>query len=873
MSRAFYPISLVLILAISGVALAGLPSTKVTFDNGLKAVFVENHSSPMITSIVFVNAGARYENELTNGSTHFLEHLLFDGTRKYTQEQLDDLVERHGGYINAFTRKDLTAYLVLMPAQYVDQGLEAQSEQLFHSILPEDKFAKERKIVIEEIRQSEDNPGDRVDDFHNSIVYAGTPYARPVLGYEQLIANMPREQIVDYYHAYYAPNNMTALVIGDFDTDEFIGRYGTYFGTAPGKDLPQIPKCTVTIPSGKKIVHKQIDAKQCYIDVSSRAPHYNDPNYYAFYILNEMLNNESTSPLLQALTGGGTPLAQSTYSSIYTQKDFSIFDVGIRTDDPSKVDKIITTLNQTMERTLPTWEPKQEDIDAILVSEKTSEIYLREKLHYYGFIVAPLMVATGYDFVDNLVSNLEKVTAADVKRVAAKYFSNYDYVATVVTPETGRGEAVAETKISSKYLDRTMPNGLEVIIKSNAYSEVQAFMVLGKDRVASEPAGKAGITDFVNRMLDKGTVKYGKDELSHKLRSIGANLTVCDNPYIPYDDRYTSPLFSFIKFETISDFTDQGIDLLAEMVKNPTFPESEVEKARGEMMQVLGMKTGSTYQQARDLYYELLFAGTAYANPATGTMRTVGGTTAADLADYHHRFYAPNNMLLTVCTDLDPEVMYQKLETAFGDMMPVEFEKALVTSVATPVGVVSDNIPMDKKQTYFYLGSAVCSADDPDAVPLRVAVDILSSRLGDELREKQGLAYRVGAGVSLVRDLGWYSAAMGTGTENFDQALTGMLGEMEKMRTEPVSADELEKATNSLWGSMLTARLSRINQAFYMAVNQFVGRGYDYEDDFIRQLREVTPEDVTRVAARYFDTKNYVLATVGAPDSQAVSTE
>ncbi|MCC6962309.1 MAG: insulinase family protein, partial [candidate division Zixibacteria bacterium] len=107
--------------------LAGLPSTKVTFENGLQAIFVENHSSPMITSIVFVNAGARYENEFNNGATHFLEHLLFNGTKTKSQEQLDDLIERHGGYINAFTRKDLTAYLVLMPTEYIDYGLDVQS--------------------------------------------------------------------------------------------------------------------------------------------------------------------------------------------------------------------------------------------------------------------------------------------------------------------------------------------------------------------------------------------------------------------------------------------------------------------------------------------------------------------------------------------------------------------------------------------------------------------------------------------------------------------------------------------------------------------------------------------------------------------------
>lgn len=861
-----------LMLVVCGSAMAGLPSTKVTFDNGFQAIFVENHSSPMITSVVFVNAGARYETEYNNGATHFLEHLLFDGTRQYTQEQLSDLVDRHGGYINAFTRKDLTSYLVLMPTQYIDYGLEAQSEQLFYSILPEDKIDKERRIVIEEIRQDDDDPDYRVEKFDNSVVFAGTPYARPVLGYEQLIANMPRDMIVDYYHKYYVPNNMIALVIGDFDTKDFISHYATYFGAPPRKELPMIPEVKVQIPVGKKIVRTQLDTKQCYVNVTSQAPQFSDPDYYPFYILNELLNNESTSPLIKALKSGDQPLAQSVGASIYTQKDFTTYEISMTCDSAANVDPILKTLNQTMEQTLVNWEPRQSDIDAILVSEKTNEIYLREKLHYYGFMVAPLMVATGYDFVDNLVANIEKVKAADVKRVAQRFFKDYSYVATVVTPRSNEAPE-AEAGFTSKYLDRTLPNGLEVIIKSNPYSEVEAFMVLGKDRNASEPAGKAGITDFVNRMLDEGTTDMDKDQISHKLQSIGANLTSVDNPYIPYDDRYTSPLFSFIKFETIKDYTDDGIAVLADMIKNPTFPEAEVGQVRGEMMQVLGMKSGSTYQQARDLFYDLLFNGTSLANPLTGTQRTVGSITRDDLVAYHHSYYAPNNMILSICTDVDPETMYQKIVDAFGDMTAVESNKAVVTTVKALPGEVTDNVPMESKQTYFYLGGPVCSISDPDAVPLQVAVDILSTRLGDNLREKQGLAYRVGAGVSFDRDFGWFAASMGTGTQNFDKAKAGMLAEIEGMKTEPVTADELEKAVNSIWGSMLTARLSRINQAFYMAVNQFLGRGYDYEDNFIQQLDKVTPEDVQRVAAKYLDTANYVLATVGAPSTAAAVTE
>jgi len=284
-------------------------------------------------------------------------------------------------------------------------------------------------------------------------------------------------------------------------------------------------------------------------------------------------------------------------------------------------------------------------------------------------------------------------------------------------------------------------------------------------------------------------------------------------------------------------------------------------------MQVLGMKMGSTYQQARDVFYKLLFQGTSYTHPETGTMQSIKSITTADLKDYHHRFYSPGNLILSVCTDLDPEIMYQKLEAAFGNMKPVELVKAPVTETkyVSASFETQENVPMDKKQTYFYLGGKVCGAGDADAVPLRVAIEVLSKRLQENLREKQGLAYRVGAGVTFDRDFGWYSCTMGTGIENFTKAKVGMLREMDSLKAVDVSPDQLERAVNALWGSLLTSRLSRINQAYYMAVNQFLVGKYDVEDDLIAALKKVTAADIRRVTDKYFNTKNYYLASVGAP--------
>jgi len=161
------------------------------------------------------------------------------------------------------------------------------------------------------------------------------------------------------------------------------------------------------------------------------------------------------------------------------------------------------------------------------------------------------------------------------------------------------------------------------------------------------------------------------------------------------------------------------------------------------------------------------------------------------------------------------------------------------------------------------LGHALPDVSSPDSPALRVAATVLSNRLQANLREKQGLAYTVGAGAVLDRNFGWLICTMGTGAKNFKKAKTGILDEIDKLKSAPPTQDELDEAINGIWGSYLSANLSRINQAYYMGVYEYLGLGFNYAESRIESIRAVTPERVHKVAQEYFDTKNYVIATAG----------
>ncbi len=891
-----------LLLLTASIAFAQPPVQRFTLDNGMQIILKENHASPMVTSLIFVKAGSKYEDEYNNGVTHLLEHLLFDGTASRSQEDISGGIERLGGYINAFTRKEFTAYLVLMPKDYINYGMATEADMLFNSNFPEDKFPKERKIVIEEMKKDNDAEGSAAENFSEEKSMAGTPYSQPVIGFESTIANIPRDAVIDYWKRFYGPNNMTALIIGDFDSAEMTEIVKSIFGKFPKAELPPAPVFEYKKLSGKQVFKIAAKSKSTYINFSIEAPKFTDPDYFDFALLEDYLSDEENSPLSKALKTGSEALATSISASFDTKEEFSRLNIQILTEKKESIDTIIS-LTSSILGNLATNLPSAELLNGYKISRRCNEIYMSEKLHYYGFTVAPLMAITGWEFFEKYQKRVDSVTLQDMEKACRDYLSGINFIATAVYPQgdekepiyqpsgpsndavlahyqttkfpaydmtSGKNFKMPEIKRTSgaekryaTYLREVLGNGLTVIIKSNPDSRVFALNVIGKNRSATEPEGKDGITDFVNRMIEKGTTSRSAEQLSKDLSSIGANVTLYDNPWIPYDDRYTVRQFSFMKFETIDEFAERGITLFSDMIANPAFDSARVEEVRGEIMGILGRNRGSTYRTAGNLYYATLFAGTPYAKTIEGDMRTIGIISTADLKEHHRKIYSPQNMIVTIGTNDDPQKIMSLIKGTLGQIPKTDFTPLESPRPANVTGIKTAHQKMEKEQIYIYLGNLLPSANSPDAAALDVASAVLSNRLQKTLREKEGLAYSVGSSAVLDKNFGWLICSIGTSASNFEKARDGIIAEIEKLKANMPSEDEVNEAINSIWGSNLTSKLSRINQAYYMGVNEYLGLGYDYDDIYIDQIRKVDKGLVMKTARRYFDTKNYVIATAG----------
>ncbi|HVP07124.1 MAG TPA: insulinase family protein, partial [Candidatus Acidoferrum sp.] len=539
-----------LTLAVATTTVAQGSVEQYRLDNGMQVILKPNHSSPMVASVIFVRSGSKYESTYENGITHFLEHLLFDGTTHLTQQQLDRSITNLGGYINAFTQKDLTAYLVLLPKQYINFGLAVQTDMLFNSIFPDSQLPKERQVVIEEMKRDADAPGASADEFFTQVAYAGTPYSRPVLGYKAFIENIPKEAVIAYWKKYYTPSRTTTLIIGDFDPADMKSQVKAIFGTIPAKTSTdtsapsEIVPTSVTPLTGQRRADTVAAVTSTYVNFSIAAPKYGDPDYMPFDLLSQYLGVDEVSPLMKALKEGANPLATDISVGLSTYQEFSRLDISATAAEGASRDSIVNTILNVIEN-LPSHTADNDALEGIKTSVLCQDIYNSEKLHYYGFMIAPRLMTVGWDFVQAYPGLLGKVTWDQCRQAAQKWLAKPAYVVTTVRPgadstavlykpfgmtteqvvkhfdstkfptyDLSKGYPVTFQSTDSTHFDlvdnakyhrEVLKNGLTVIVKSDPDSRVFAVDIMGKNRSANEPEGKEGISDFVNRCLEKGT--------------------------------------------------------------------------------------------------------------------------------------------------------------------------------------------------------------------------------------------------------------------------------------------------------------------------------------------------------------------------------
>ena len=204
--------------------------TNVQLENGLRVFINQNNSKPIVSVQIWVNVGSINEDKSTNGLSHFLEHLIFKGSKKFPGPEISKRVETNGGSINAATSKEFTMFHIDTQKDALFESIEILADSMANASFPKDEIEKERPVVLEEIARHNDSPGSILFDIACESLFNTTPYKKTILGTEKVVKNVSRKRIIEYYKLHYCPSNMILSITGDLNTDKTLKKVRDTFG-------------------------------------------------------------------------------------------------------------------------------------------------------------------------------------------------------------------------------------------------------------------------------------------------------------------------------------------------------------------------------------------------------------------------------------------------------------------------------------------------------------------------------------------------------------------------------------------------------------------------------------------------------------------
>lgn len=824
-----------------------------SLQNGLEVLLIQT-PSPLAASLVLVKAGGSDETFSNAGVSHLLEHILFDGTERRTKEELFREVYGMGGYLNGFTGEDYTGYILMAHPDFLEKIFDIQADILFHSSFDPAKLDVTKEVVIEEIRQGLTSPATRESNAHEARLYRGTSYEHPTIGNELIIRGLSRDEVLAYYRAHYIPNNMTLVLIGPVDQLTAQAKIQQAFGTIAPRPLPVRPGPPPAPPARPEVFLEETPATRKSLTLSLIVPASERDRYPAWEVLAGVLDDR----LQRTKDRPDAPRILKLGAGFSLSRDFGLLQ--LTASFPRETDE--AAVRRLVEQELSALAGAPIAPDEVTRARKSlvaAEVLLRERIHYYAMEKAPRIVALGIAGVRAYEGLISRTTAEDVA-AAAQSLAAPRYVASLFLPRPSAAKTESVGTVSPP--QRTvLPNGLTLIAQQVPDSRVFAAHVLIKGRGTFEPEGQEGLVEACLRLLSRGTLHRNAEELSQALQAIGGRLETAGDPTSPFGDFYTSREYGYARLEALQDYSREALSLLAEILREPRLDAVDAEKIRGELRAFVEAGAQQPRRVAETLLFRSLFPEGPLAKPIYGTLSSIGNIRREDLLALKSRYLVAGNLIVSIVSGLSAEAAISAAKETLGQL-PAGVPSERAASLPATRGIREVRDHLGKPQAQLLLGKVASAVGPRERFALEIAGSILSAKLFGTLREQEGLAYSVDAGVSFPQGGTLFLVGMGTAPQNVERAKTGILREWKSVAEAPPTREEVTRRANGLAGRLTMRMLSSINRAYYLGLAEFRGWGPDYAEVYRQSLLSVTPDEVTDVLRKYLGQDDYVLATV-----------
>lgn len=861
---------------------------KFQLKNGMKVLFQQSHKSPVVSVQVWVRTGSADEAKGEEGISHFIEHLVFKGTRKFKVGEIASMIEGSGGELNAYTSFDQTVFYVTISKQFVETGLQALAEMMGFPLFNPDEVDNEREVVVEEIKRGQDSLGRNASQLLFSTVYQKHPYGIPVIGYEKNVRGWSTKKIVDYYHSRYSPKNMFLVVAGDFEANEMKKRVTKHFGEFSNYKFKNSRRKKEPLQKTPRIKVKTSTFEQSISYLSWRTPNIKHKDIAALDVLSMIMGQGDSSRLVHKLRIEA-PIVNSVGASLFTGKDPGFLAISIGYNKENLL-PAIRGISQTIGELL-NGKINEDEIKKAIVNLESENFYAMETVDGLSRKLGDAEFLMGdHKYFEKYLQEISKVTAKDILRVAKKYLvpgtltiatttnddpksvktvwqswlKDYKAILKNVKPAQVSSQIIAPRvhKTLEKKEQKTpetqliqLSNGVRILARPSYETEVFSVKLAFLGGARAEKEDLNGLSELAVRSWMGGTKSRVESQIYHEIEAMAAGIS-------PLSGRNSFGL----GLDALSSFEEPASDLFLEILESPTFPEEVIEREKKIQLEQIKSRNDNASQIAIRQFMETLFHGHPYSRDLLGSAESLKKIGQNEILQYWQRLQARKNMTIVLSGAFNLENWIRKIENTTSQIKEGKrFETKF--PFQKPTSEMHCFYQVKKEQSHLIVGYPGLKITDEDRFTLQVIQSILAGqggRLFLELRDKNSLAYSVSPLRMEGIDAGYFGAYIGCSPAKVKKAHDMMKVEFQKLCETKVPSGELERAQRYLAGrhDIDLQRVSSI--ASSILYDDIYGVPYDETFTLAEKYFSITAEDIMRVSRQIFQASPVV--SLAGPD-------